>query len=99
MLGSGPRIDLTAAICASRESRVRQDAILPTCAIPTFTPLGALTERVTIGIWLFPPAGTLENRVIREEGELLRKAFPEIDFDHLGARTISPARNEREGRL
>jgi hypothetical protein len=47
-------------------------------------------ERASIGIWLFPPTETPEDRAIREEGERFRTAFPQIDFDHPGARTIPP---------
>jgi hypothetical protein len=53
-------------------------------------------ERATIGIWLFPPAETPEDRVIQEEGERLRKAFPQIDLDHPGARTIPPSDDHRQ---
>ena len=76
--------------------------MLPACAIPTFAASGALLadwwsfERATIGIWLFPPAETPEDQTIREEGERLRKAFPQIDFDHPGARTIPPADDRRQ---
>jgi hypothetical protein len=31
------------------------------------------------------PPGTDIDRMIREEGEHARKAFPDIDFDHLAA--------------
>jgi hypothetical protein len=38
--------------------------------------------RLTVLDWLVPPPETPTDRAIREEGERLRKAFPEIDFDH-----------------
>jgi len=39
--------------------------------------------RLTILDWVTgPPPETSIDRAIREEGERLRKAFPEIDFDH-----------------
>ncbi len=38
--------------------------------------------RVTVLDWLAPMPETPTDRAIREEGERLRKAFPEIDFDH-----------------
>lgn len=47
-------------------------------------------ERASLGLWLFPPIETAEDQAIREEGERLRNAFPQIDFDHPGARTIPP---------
>jgi hypothetical protein len=40
----------------------------------------------TVGGWLYPTPETPEDRKIRLEGERIRKAFPSIDFDHLGAR-------------
>jgi len=61
----------------------------PSVASSAPSPIGSF-ERASIGIWLFLPAETPEDRAIREEGERLRKAFPSIDFDHPGARTISP---------
>jgi len=33
---------------------------------------------------------TPEDQAVREEGERIRRAFPSIDFDHPGARTIPP---------
>jgi hypothetical protein len=43
--------------------------------------------RLTIFDWIAgPPPETSVDRTIREEGERIRKAFPEIDFDHPGAR-------------
>ena len=38
--------------------------------------------RLTALDWLAPMSETPTDRAIREEGERLRKAFPEIDFDH-----------------
>jgi hypothetical protein len=35
---------------------------------------------------LSPPEETPVDRAIREEGERLRKAFPNVDFDHPGPR-------------
>ena len=49
----------------------------------------AQIELTVLG-WLFPARETPIDRAIREEGERLRRAFPEIDFDHPAARTISP---------
>jgi hypothetical protein len=40
--------------------------------------------------WFDRTPETPEDRAIREEGERLRKAFPSIDFDHPGARTVPP---------
>ena len=37
---------------------------------------------LTVLARLFPARETPIDRAIREEGERLRKAFPEIDFDH-----------------
>ncbi len=38
--------------------------------------------RLTVLDWLAgPPPETQTDRAIREEGERLRKAFPQIDFD------------------
>jgi hypothetical protein len=45
----------------------------------------------TIEGWFDRTPETPEDRAIREEGERLRKAFPRIDLDHPGARTIPPA--------
>jgi hypothetical protein len=36
----------------------------------------------TVSIWLDPPQETPVVRVIREEGERLRRAFPAINFDN-----------------
>ena len=36
----------------------------------------------TVELWLFPWPETPVDRAIREEGERLRNAFPDIDFDH-----------------
>jgi hypothetical protein len=39
--------------------------------------------RLTVLDWLAgPPPETSTDRAIREEGERLREAFPENDFDH-----------------
>jgi hypothetical protein len=39
--------------------------------------------RLTIVDWLVgPPPQTPTDRAIREEGERIRRAFPQIDFDH-----------------
>jgi hypothetical protein len=38
---------------------------------------------------------TPEDRAIREEGERFRKAFPGIDFDHPGARTMGSGPHDR----
>ncbi len=38
--------------------------------------------RLTVLDWLAPMPETPTDRAIREEGERLRKAFPELDFDH-----------------
>jgi hypothetical protein len=39
--------------------------------------------RLTVLDWFAgPPPETATDRAIREEGERLRKAFPQIDFDH-----------------
>jgi hypothetical protein len=39
--------------------------------------------RLTVLDWLAgPPPDTPTDRAIREEGERIRKAFPDIDFDH-----------------
>jgi len=38
---------------------------------------------------------TPEDRSIREEGERMRTAFPSIDFDHPGARTMPPECDDR----
>jgi hypothetical protein len=38
-----------------------------------------------------PPLETPTDRAIREEGERLRKAFPQIDFDQPRPRIIRPA--------
>ena len=48
-------------------------------------------EKASIRLWLFPPRETPEDRAIREEGERLRRAFPDIDFDHPGARVWRPS--------
>jgi hypothetical protein len=45
----------------------------------------------TIEGWFDRTPESPEDGAIREEGERLRKAFPSIDFDHPGARTIPPA--------
>jgi hypothetical protein len=42
----------------------------------------------TIEAWFDRTPETPEDRVIREEGERIRKAFPGIDFDHPGVRKI-----------
>jgi hypothetical protein len=42
--------------------------------------------RLTILDWVAPMPETPTDRAIREQGERLRKAFPEIDFDHLKPR-------------
>jgi hypothetical protein len=47
-------------------------------------------QRASIGIWLFPTPEAPEDRAIREEGERLRRAFPQVDFDQPSARTIPP---------
>ena len=44
----------------------------------------------TIEGWFDRTPETPEDRAIREKGEPIRKAFPSIDFDHPGARTIRP---------
>jgi hypothetical protein len=49
----------------------------------------------TIEGWFARTPETPEDRVIREEGERLRKAFPSIDFDHPGARTIRAKPDDR----
>jgi hypothetical protein len=41
--------------------------------------------------WLGPLPETPTDRAIREEGERLRKAFPQIDLDDPRPRTIPPA--------
>jgi hypothetical protein len=39
--------------------------------------------RLTVLDWLAgPPPETSIDRAIREQGERLRKAFPEVDFDY-----------------
>jgi hypothetical protein len=38
--------------------------------------------RLTVLDWLAPLPETPTDRAIREEGERIRKAFPDIDFDH-----------------
>jgi hypothetical protein len=48
-------------------------------------------EKASIRLWLFPPRETPEDRAIREEGERLRRAVPDIDFDHPGARVWRPS--------
>jgi hypothetical protein len=42
----------------------------------------------TIEGWFDRTPETPEHRSIREEGERMRRAFPSIDFDHPGARSI-----------
>jgi hypothetical protein len=42
--------------------------------------------RLTVLDWLDPPRDTPVDRAVREEGQRLRKAFPNIDFDHPGPR-------------
>jgi hypothetical protein len=54
----------------------------------------------TVEGWFDRTPETPEDRAIRQEGERIRKAFPEIDldhpgaFDHPGARTIPRERKE-----
>lgn len=48
----------------------------------------------TIEGWLCRSPEAPEDRAIREQGERIRKAFPDIDFDHPGARSIAPERNQ-----
>ncbi len=43
--------------------------------------------------WLGPFPETPTDRAIREEGERLRKAFPQIDFDDPRPRTIPPGQS------
>jgi hypothetical protein len=38
--------------------------------------------RLTVLDWLAPIPETPTDRAIREQGERIRKAFPQIDFDH-----------------
>jgi hypothetical protein len=38
--------------------------------------------RLTVLDWLAPLPEDPTDRAIREEGERIRKAFPQIDFDH-----------------
>jgi hypothetical protein len=49
-----------------------------------------LFQMGTIEGWLDRTPETPEDRAIHEEGERLRRAFPSIDFDHPGARTLPP---------
>jgi hypothetical protein len=49
----------------------------------------------TIAGWLDRTPETREDRAIRLEGERIRKAFPKIDFDHPGARTMPPRSQDR----
>ncbi len=49
----------------------------------------------TIVGWFDRTPETSEDRAIRLEGERIRKAFPQIDFDHPGARTIPPPPDDR----
>ena len=49
----------------------------------------------TARLWLLdrflgPPRETATDRAIREEGERLRKAFPNLDFDGPSPRTMPP---------
>jgi hypothetical protein len=44
----------------------------------------------TIELWFDRTPETHQDRAIREDGERIRKAFPLIDFDHPGARTLPP---------
>jgi hypothetical protein len=43
-------------------------------------------SRLSVLDWVAPLPETPVDQAIREEGERLRKAFPEIDFDHPGPR-------------
>jgi hypothetical protein len=38
--------------------------------------------RLTVLDWVAPLPETPTDQAIREEGERIRKAFPDIDFDH-----------------
>jgi hypothetical protein len=49
----------------------------------------------TIEGWFDRSPETPEDRAIREEGERIRTAFPSIDFDHPGARTIRAKPDDR----
>jgi hypothetical protein len=49
----------------------------------------------TFEIWLDRTPETPEDRAIREEGERTRNAFPSIDFDHPGARTVRAEPDDR----
>jgi len=51
-----------------------------------------LPGRIELAVFecLWPPKEDAVSRAIREEGERLRKAFPDIDFDHPGARKAPP---------
>lgn len=49
-------------------------------------------------VGLFPDEETSQDWAIREEDEQIRKAFPEIDVDHLGASKLKgPRRRSAEG--
>jgi hypothetical protein len=52
-------------------------------------------EMGTIEGWFDRTPETPEDRAIRLEGERIRRAFPSIDFDHPGARTIRAKPDDR----